>query len=111
MSSLKFLLALLWAALVIITWRALHELGSDGGMVFVSDFLHPWRAQFNTDFSVHLLLLAIWVYWREQSKAVGIACALLCLLGGLFTLPYLWLAVHRARGAFRRLLLGAHDQR
>ncbi len=107
--ALKVLVVLLWISLVGITWRALHELGSDGGMVFLSDFLQPWRAQFNTDFSIHLLLFAIWVFWREKSKALGAVFALLCLMGGLFTLLYLLIAMHRAQGNVKSLLLGAHD--
>jgi hypothetical protein len=109
MKAFKFLIVILWILIVGITWRALHELGSEGGMVFLSDFQHPWRAQFNTDFTIHLLLFATWVFWREQSKALGLVSALLCSLGGMFTLPYLWFAVYRARGNVKALLLGVHD--
>ena len=102
-----FLLAI-WIVLVLVTWRAMAELGLGGGNVFVSDLSHPWRAQFNIDFSLHLILLAVWVFWREQSKVLGLVCALLCALGGLFTFPYLLVAVYRARGDARMLLLGTH---
>src|SRR5262245_22796789 len=71
MNAFRFLLVILWVLIIGITWYALRELGSEGGMVFVTDFSHPWRAQFYTDFSIHLLLFAIWVFWREQSKVVG----------------------------------------
>ena len=85
-----------------------RALGSEGGMLFVADFAHPWRAQFNTDFSIHLLLFMTWVFWRETSKAIGTLAALGCLMGGLFTLPYLLVAIWRAKGDVRALLLGAH---
>ena len=78
-----------------------------GGNIFFSDFSHAWRAQFNTDLSLHLILFAIWVFWRENSKLVGLVCALLCVLGGLFTFLYLAIAAYRARDA-RSLLLGVH---
>ena len=109
MNALRFLLVILWILIVGITWHALQELGSDGGMVFVTDFSHPWRAQFNTDFSIHLLLFAIWVFWREKSKALGLMAALLCTLGGMFTLLYLLFATYRAQGDAKVLLLGAHS--
>lgn len=108
MSTFKLLGVLLWCLIVAVTGYAIYALGSDGGMVFLSDLAHPWRAQFNTDLMIHLLLFASWVVWREQSRAVGAVCALLCLMGGLFTLPYLLWALHRAGGDAKALLLGAH---
>ncbi|HVL00905.1 MAG TPA: DUF1475 family protein [Dongiaceae bacterium] len=108
MNALKILLVVLWVLLTGITIYAIQTLGSEAGMVFLSDFLHPWRAQFNTDFVIHLLLFVVWVVWREESKAVGIVSAALCLLGGLFTLLYLLFAVYRADGEPKKLLLGVH---
>ena len=98
----------MWVALLGVTWHAVAELGLGGGNVFVSDLSHPWRAQFNIDFLLHLLLLAVWVFWREHSKLVGLVCAVLCVFGGMFTFPYLLVAVSRSRGDARALLLGAH---
>lgn len=108
MNALKVLLVALWIALVGITIYAVQTLGSAGGMVFVTDFQHPWRAQFNTDFSIHLALLIVWVVWREKSKPVGLLSGLLCLMGGLFTLLYLLVAVQRANGDPKKFLLGVH---
>jgi len=109
MKAFKFLLVILWILIAAITARAFYELGSDGGMVFVTDFSHAWRAQFNTDFSIHLLLFAIWVFWREKSKAAGLISALLCMLGGVFTLLYLLAAIYRAQGNVKAVLLGTHS--
>ena len=108
MTALKVLLIVLWVLLVGITVHAIQVLGSEAGMVFLSDFLHPWRAQFNTDFAIHLLLFIVWVVWREESKVVGLILAALCLMGGLFTLLYLLFAIYRAKGEPEKLLLGAH---
>ena len=76
--------------------------------MFFSDFEHAWRAHFNADFSMHLLLFIVWVVWREESKAAGILFGLLCLLGGLFTPLYLLLAIYRAGVDPRKMLLGSH---
>jgi uncharacterized membrane protein len=108
MKTLQALLAMFWIAMLAVTFYAVRALGSEGGMVFLSDFMHPWRAQFNTDFSLHIVLIAIWVFWREKSKALGSICALLCLMGGLFTFLYLLIAVHRAKGNAKNLMLGTH---
>ncbi len=108
MKALQLLLAIFWIAMLGITFYAVHALGSEAGMVFVSDFLHPWRAQFNTDFSLHIVLFAIWVFWREKSRTTGSICALLCLMGGLFTFLYLLMAVQRAKGNVKNLMLGTH---
>lgn len=108
MRGLRLFVLALWIAIVAVTWRAAAELGLGGGNVFFADFAHPWRAQFDADLSLHLLVVAVWVFWRERSKLVGVACAALCALGGLFTFLYLLVAVARARGDARALLLGAH---
>ncbi len=108
MKAFQLALVLLWLLITGITVRAVLALGSDGGMVFLSDLAQPWRLQFNTDLLIHLLLFAAWVFWREKSKLAGGVCALLCLMGGLFTLPYLLFALHRAQGDAKKFLLGAH---
>ena len=108
MQGLRLFVLAIWLVLLAVTWRAAAELGLGGGNVFFSDFSHPWRAQFNTDLSLHLLLFAVWVFWREHSKLLGLVCAVLCALGGIFTFLYLVVASYRSRGDARVLLLGAH---
>ncbi len=108
MNLLRGYLILGWLLLAGITAWAVSSLGADGGMVFFSDFAHAWRAQFYTDFLLHVVPVAIWIYWREPSKPVGVLCALGASMGGLFTLIYLLAATYRADGDARRLLLGGH---
>ena len=108
MRGFRVFVALCWIVLLAVTWRAVAELGMGAGTVFFSDFSQPWRAQFNTDFSLHLLLFAVWVFWREHSKLVGIACAVFCAFGGIFTFAYLLVSLARSRGDVRDLLLGTH---
>jgi hypothetical protein len=84
-------------------------LGSDAAYIMLDDFAHPWRAQYYTDFILHVLLVAGWVFWREQSKAAGAAFALACIGGGaLVSLLYVFIATYRVHGDSRKLLLGKH---
>ena len=109
MKTLRIVLILAWLALLAITVHAITALGSDAARVIVSDFSHAWRAQYYSDFIIHVLLLAGWVWWRENSRLIGCLCALGCVAGGaLFTLVYLFAATFRADGDARRLLLGRH---
>jgi hypothetical protein len=104
------LLALAWAVLAAITFVALVELGPRAAVrTFIGDFAHPWRAQFYTDFSLHLVLTAAWVLYRARTPALGAAFGFLVLsLGALFTIPYVIAAAIRAKGDARTLLLGRH---
>lgn len=109
MNIMRLLLIVAWAALAFITWRAIDLLGAEGSNIFVSDFAQPWRAQFYTDFAIHVTLVAAWIIWREPSKIIGILCALGCFVGGaLVTLLYVLIATYRAGGDSRKLLLGKH---
>lgn len=108
MNLLRGYLLLGWLLLATITAWAISSLGVDAANVFFSDFEHAWRAQFYTDFMLHVLPISAWVFWREHSKAVGLLCALGTLMGGLFTLLYLLVASYRAKGDVRNLLLGHH---
>jgi hypothetical protein len=108
MSFLRGYLIIAWLVLVAVTAHAVMTLGVEGGNIFLTDFAHPWRAQFNTDFTLHVLPIAAWILWREPSKLVGLLCAVGTMAGGLFTLLYLLVASFRARGDVRQLLLGKH---
>jgi hypothetical protein len=109
MNLVRVVLIIAWALLAFITWRAITLLGSDGSYIFISDLAQPWRAQFYTDFVIHVVLVAGWIVWREPSKIVGVLCALACLGGGaLATLLYVLVTSYRARGDARVLLLGKH---
>ncbi len=108
MNLLRGYLVAAWLLLAAVTVYAVRTLGLDGGNVFFSDFAHPWRAQFYTDFLMHIVPIAVWIFWRESSRAVGVLCAIGALSGGLFTLLYLLVATFRAGGDPRRLVLGRH---
>lgn len=108
MNLLKGYLTLAWLLLTAVTVYAVVVLGLEAGMVFISDFGHPWRAQFNTDFLLHVILVAAWIVWREPSRTVGILCAIGAFFGGVFSLLYLLAALIRAEGDIPRMLLGKH---
>lgn len=109
MNLLRIVLVAAWVLLAYVTWHAIATLGSDGSYILFSDFAQPWRAQYYTDFILHVLLVSSWVFWREPSKAVGAACALACISGGaLITLIYVFIGTYRAGGDARKLLLGKH---
>lgn len=103
----RIILAALWIILIAITVRALQQMGIDGANVFVSDLSHPWRLQFNADFSAHVLLMCTWMIYREQKLAIGILCAIGAgFIGGAFSLGYILLATFRSSGDMRKILLG-----
>jgi hypothetical protein len=99
-----------WAVLFWVSFQAVGRMGfGAAGGVFIGDFAHPWRAQFNTDFALHLVLIAAWMIYRSRSWIVGLICGLLAInLGGVFTLAYLLVVSILAKGDMRRLLLGRH---
>lgn len=101
-------LSALWLAVAAVTVWALAERGLPAALqTFFGDLRHPWRAQFYADLEAHLLLAGAWMIYRERSRGLGIACALLTLLlGALFSLPYVLAAGIRAKGDPGLLLLG-----
>jgi hypothetical protein len=112
MTGFRILLAAIWVGVAAVTLWALAELGVAAALTtFVGDLSHPWRAQFYSDLEAHLLLIGAWMIYREPSRGVGIACAVLTLLlGALFSLPYVLAASIRARGDARMLLLGERER-
>ena len=96
-----------WVVTMWVSVRAILAMGAGAaGDVFLGDLAHPWRAQFNTDFSIHLLLMAAWIVYRER-RLVGIPFGLAAIVcGGAFSFAYLFVATLTAQDDVRRLLLG-----
>jgi len=108
MSLFRIVLLVLWIILWVLVIRASVELGVGASGVFFDDFHQPWRAMINSDFSVHLLMVALWILYRER-PAAGVLCALgEFILGMPFTLMYLLVTTFREKGDMRRVLLGRH---
>jgi hypothetical protein len=106
----RLALCVAWLVLFWVSYQAVSRMGfGAAGSVFIGDFAHPWRAQFNTDFGLHLLLVAAWMIYRSRSWIIGLICALLAVnVGGVFTLAYLLMVSFLVKGDMRRLLLGRH---
>jgi len=81
--------------------------------IFFGDLLYlDWRSQFNTDFLIHLLLLATWISWREGFTAKGYIFGLLSIfMGGMFGFPYFLHATYKANGDPKVILLGIHSEK
>ena len=98
-----------WVVLLIVSTKAVQAAGFNGaGAEFMKGFGAPWPAQFNTDFTLHLLLVAVWMTWRAKAWWVGLICGILAInLGALFTLAFLVVLSFKHQGDFRKVLLGA----
>jgi len=101
-------LAAMWLAVLIVTIRAVAAMGTGAaGDFFFGDMAHPWRAQFNIDFGFHLLLVAAWLLWRTPNRLLGLLfAALAIIMGGLFTVAYLFALTFAHDGDLRRVLVG-----
>jgi hypothetical protein len=100
-----------WIVLAWVSGTAVAAQGMIAGDVFFASFKDPWLAQFSTDFTLHLLAMAVWVGWREHNKVWGVSAGLLCIMGGgLFSLAYILAASFKAENRFDYLLLGCHRQ-
>lgn len=94
----------------VITILAINNGGFNWPIVFFGDLFNlDWRAQFNTDFLIHLFLLALWISWREGFTPRGIIFGFLSIfMGGMFGFPYMLLAIYKANGNPEQTLLGVH---
>lgn len=77
--------------------------------IFINDILSlTWSGQFNLDFSLYLALSGIWIAWRHEFSAGGIAVGIAAsILGMVVFAPYLLVSLSRANGDIKTLLLGS----
>ena len=98
-------------ALVGVTGYSL-AVGNHHGWNYFSAFFSSvaevtWSGQFNLDFMFFLGLSGVWVAWRHQFSARGIALGVLAFFGGtMFLAPYLLWASTRAAGDAKVLMIG-----
>jgi len=70
-----------------------------------------WRAQFDVDFLILLLLLAVWAWWREGGGLRGMVIGFLCVIwGGMFSFPYSLVLIARHKGNAQAVLCDVHLQ-
>lgn len=105
-----FRLFLLGCLLAIIAYTSVTIAHHGWGLlpIFFGDMAAMgWPGQFNLDFFTMLLLSGLWVAWRHHFSAVGLALAVVAVLGGmLFLSVYLLFNSFRCRDDFAVLLLG-----
>ena len=112
MKNLRVFLVIATLAIYAVTVVASLTEGLNWPAVAIGDLLAlGWRSQFDTDFLVHLFLLATWVVWREGADTRAYVFGFLSIvMGGMFSFPYILHATYKARGEPKALLLGANAQ-
>ncbi len=66
-----------------------------------------WPGQFHVDFLTYLILSGLWVAWRHEFSVGGIVLGVLASqLGIIFLSIYLLVAINKANGDMREVLLG-----
>ena len=110
MTLLRIFLVISTVLIFAVSIYAVLTKGINWPVIYFGDLLYlDWRTQFNTDFLIHLLLLATWVSWREGFTIKGFVFGFLSIfMGGMFGFPYLLHATYQANGDPKTILLGVH---
>ena len=110
MNALRIYLMTATAIIFTLSIYVVVTQGLNWPVVYFGDIVEfDWRAQFNVDFAIHLILLAIWISWREGFTSKGNLFGFLSIfMGGMFGFPYLLHATYKAQGHPQRILLGVH---
>jgi hypothetical protein len=109
MTGFRVFLVAVWATIFIYTGVVIADHGWGLFQIFFGDIARmSWPGQFNLDFMFMLTLSALWVAWRHQYSAGGLALAFVAAVGGsAFLSVYLLVVSFQAKGDVRALLLGA----
>ena len=113
MKNVRYFLIFSTIAIYATTIFAIGKGGFNWPMVYFGDMLNlDWRSQFNTDFLIHLFLLATWVSWREGFTSKGHVLGFLSIImGGMVGFPYILIAIYKANFDPKKLLLGVHYEK
>lgn len=108
MAILKSILAVFTVLIFTLTILPTMDVGFIWPKYFFSDLMQlNWRAQFNADFLMHLLLLGTWAWWREGGGVRGWIIGFLCVVwGGMFTFPYFIYLIVRNQASMTNIFLG-----
>jgi len=108
MPLVRTVLIVYFIAVAALTVTAVNDSGWTLVDVFIGNILAlNWSGQFNVDFAAYLTLSAIWIGWRHNFSATGIALMPLAQVGGiLFLTPYLLWAIANTGGDPVKLLIG-----
>jgi len=108
MISFRLFLVAVWLLIASYTAVVIANHGLNLLPVFFGDMTKlGLPGQFNLDFMCMLLLSGLWVAWRHQFSAAGLALGVLAVLGGAFFLStYLLIVSYQLQGGMPELLLG-----
>lgn len=111
MKNVQWFLVFSTVAIYVVTVFAILSDGFNWPVFYFGDMLNlDWRSQFNTDFLLHLFLLATWISWREGFTIKGHLFGFLSIImGGMFGFPYILVAIYKAQCDPQKLLLGVHS--
>ncbi|MDJ0517080.1 MAG: hypothetical protein QNJ74_12780 [Trichodesmium sp. MO_231.B1] len=113
MKFLRFFLGISTLIIYVVTVYAVATKGINWPAVYFGDLLNlDWRSQFNSDFLIHLFLLATWISWREGFTIKSFIFGFFSIfMGGMFSFPYLLYATYKARGKPKEILFGVHGNK
>ena len=108
MATLRAILILMLITIFIYTSFVIANHGMNFMPVYFSDlFSLSWTGQFVLDFSIYLLLTALWIAWRHQFSSRGIMLGALAPFGGIIYLSiYLIVVTGKPNCDMKVLLLG-----
>lgn len=108
MATLKLSLVVSTVAIFAVTFGAVADSGFNWPRVFLTDLAAVnWRSQFNADLVIHLALFGVWVWWREGGGFRALVYGIFSVVwGGMFTFPYLLVALTRSGGNMREFFFG-----
>jgi hypothetical protein len=110
MSLFRLLLAAMLIGVLIYTGFTVSEHGLNLFPHFFGAIAEMgWQGQFNTDFSMFLILSALWTAWRNGFTGGGIALSVAAFfLGIVFLSAYLLYLSSQTNGDIKAMLLGVH---
>jgi hypothetical protein len=91
--------------------QALHATGTALGLgmdTFLAGYFgNPWQAVIDIDLMLGLLMVCVWMFWRESDRAVGLTWIFVLLWwGNLILAIYLCWQMQRSGGDWARVFIG-----
>ncbi len=112
MTGFRLLLIFFFVVIAAYTAVTMANYGTNFLNVAISLALSgTWPGQFAVDFSMYLILSALWIAWRgDFGPASLLMAAVAGVLGMLVFAPYLIWCLHKSKGDIRQFLLGVHTR-